>query len=255
MAPAGSIEAGGEDIGGIAPSITLQIVVILALDTSSAAGSAALVRGGTVIVERAGDGSRTHGQRLPRELMDVLREAGATLGDVDGFAIATGPGSFTGLRVGIATMQGLALARRARLTPISTFEALASLARGPAAPIAVWIDAHRGQVFATLYAPDGRTVLAPPSSLTPDETLDAWTDALGTGRTLFAGDGAPRYAPAIRARMADRALIPGDAPPLAGAIGLLAAADPGRAVTPHAVVPLYVRRPDVELTRERLAKG
>jgi tRNA threonylcarbamoyladenosine biosynthesis protein TsaB len=255
VAPAGSVEAGGEDIGGIAPSITLQIVTILALDTSSAAGSAALVRDGTVIVERAGDGSRTHGQRLPRELMAVLREGGATLADVDGFAIAIGPGSFTGLRVGIATMQGLALAGRKRLAPISTFEALAFLARAAASPIAVWIDAHRAQVFATLYAADGRTVLAPPTSLTPEETLDAWMDVMGTGLVQFAGDGAMRYAADIRTRLADRAQVPGEVPALAGGIGVLAAADAGRAVTPHAVVPLYVRRPDVELARERLAKG
>lgn len=230
-------------------------MTILALDTSSAAGSAALVRGGAVIVERAGDGSRTHGQRLPRELMDVLRDGGAALADVDGFGIAIGPGSFTGLRVGIATMQGLALARRKPLAPISTFEALAFLARGSASPIAVWIDAHRGQVFATLYAADGRTVLAPPTSLTPAATLDAWTDVMGTARVQFAGDGAVRYATAIHERLADRARLPGDAPPVAGAIGVLAAADPGRAVAPHAVVPLYVRRPDVELARDRPAKG
>lgn len=229
-------------------------MMILALDTSSAAGSAAIVRDGAVIAERAGDGSRTHGQRLPRELMDVLRDGGATLADVDAFAIATGPGSFTGLRVGIATMQGLALAGRRRLTPVSTFEALAFLARGTASPIAVWIDAHRGQVFATLYSPDGRDVLAPPTSLTPEDTLAAWTRVMDTGPVRFAGDGAIRYAGAIRERLGDRALVPGEVPPLAGAIGILAAADPDRAVTPHAVVPLYVRRPDVELARERQAK-
>ena len=229
--------------------------MILALDTSSAAGSTALVRDGTVIVERAGDGSRVHGQRLPRELMDVLRDGGATLAGVDAFAIAIGPGSFTGLRVGIATMQGLALAGRKRLAPISTFEALAFLARGSASPIAVWIDAHRDQVFATLYDSNGRTVLAPPTSVTPEATLDAWVELLGTGQVQFAGDGAVRYATAIRERLGERALIPGEVPALAGAVGLLAAADAGRAVTPHAVAPLYVRRPDVELARERLAKG
>jgi tRNA threonylcarbamoyladenosine biosynthesis protein TsaB len=230
-------------------------MLILALDTSSAAGSAALVRDGSVMVERAGDGSRTHGQRLPRELMDVLSEADVPLADVDAFAIAIGPGSFTGLRVGIATMQGLAFARRKRLTPISTFEALAFLARGALSPIAVWIDAHRGQVFATLYAADGRTVLAPPTSLTPEETLDAWATALATEPVQFAGDGAVLYATAIRDRLANRARLPHEVPAIAGAIGVLAGAEPGRGVTPHAVAPLYVRRPDVELARERQAKG
>ena len=228
-------------------------MTILALDTSSAAGSAALVRDGAVIVERAGDGSRVHGERLPLELMQVLRDAGAALADVDGFAIVNGPGSFTGLRVGIATMQGLALGKRKLVTPISTFEALAFLARPAAAPLGVWIDAHRGEVFATLYGGDGRTVLEPATSLPPDKTLDAWSGSLSRGRVRFAGDGAVRYAAVIRGHLGDRASVPADAPSLAGAIGLLAAAEPGRAVTPHAVVPLYVRRPDVELARDRRA--
>src|SRR5258708_23522101 len=160
-------------------------VVILALDTSSAGGSAAVIRvdgDHTVVIERAGDETRTHGERLPMELMAVLRDAGAALPDVERFAVAVGPGSFTGLRVGIATMQGLALARALPVTPVSTFEALAWHARGTsgatAGAIATWVDAHRGEVFATLFASDGRTVLAPATSLTPEATLDAWRAAL-----------------------------------------------------------------------------
>ena len=137
-------------------------MLILALDTSSAAGSAAIARDGVVLAERAGDGTRTHGQRLPRELMAILDAAGVALHDVDRLAVATGPGSFTGLRVGIATIQGLALAQHKLVVPVSSFEALAFVAGPGAAAIAPWIDAHRGEVFAVLYGPDGRTQLAPP---------------------------------------------------------------------------------------------
>src|SRR5258708_6330347 len=152
-------------------------VVILALDTSSAGGSAAVIRvdgDHTVVIERAGDETRTHGERLPMELMAVLRDAGAAFRDVERFAVAVGPGSFTGLRVGIATMQGLALARALPVTPVSTFEALAWHARGTsgatAGAIATWVDAHRGEGFATLFASDGRTVLAPAPSRPPTPT-------------------------------------------------------------------------------------
>src|SRR5512132_3725834 len=100
-------------------------MLTLALDTSAAAGSAALLRDGHVVAERAGDGSRTHGERLPRELMELLESAGVTLRDIDRFAVSTGPGSFTGLRVGIATIQGLALAQHKLVVPVSSFEALA----------------------------------------------------------------------------------------------------------------------------------
>ncbi|HEX6463284.1 MAG TPA: tRNA (adenosine(37)-N6)-threonylcarbamoyltransferase complex dimerization subunit type 1 TsaB [Vicinamibacterales bacterium] len=249
-------------------------MLILALDTSSAAGSAAVVRDDVIIVERSGDPSRTHGERLPRELMAVLDAAGAGLRDVDGFAVSTGPGSFTGLRVGIATVQGLALAQGKLVTPVSAFEAVARSegrgARGegpgerseePGArgegrgAIGVWIDAHRGEVFATLF--DARhelTELATPTSLKPDATLDAWAAALSSfERVRFAGDGAVKYRDVLERRLGSRAVIDHDVPPLAGTIGLLAAADAGRAVRPHAIAPLYVRRPDAVLSRERRA--
>ena len=244
-------------------------MLILALDTSSAAGSAAIVRDGGLVVERAGDGTRTHGERLPRELMALLQDAGATLADVDRFAVVTGPGSFTGLRVGIATIQGLALARRKLVTPVSAFEAsmrasdlgprasdlgprTSDLGRRTSDLGAVWIDAHRGEVFATLYDASGRTAIEPPTSLPPDATLERWKPHVEPGaRVRFIGDGALRYAEVIRARLGDRAVLPDGIPLLAGAAALIAAASPARAVTPHAIVPIYVRRSDAELARDR----
>lgn len=234
-------------------------MIILALDTSSAGGSAAVIRVDgerTSVIERAGDAARSHGERLPAELMAVLREAGARIEDVDGLAVAVGPGSFTGLRVGIATMQGLALARALPVTPVSTFEALAWQPSGATSedPVAAWVDAHRGEVFATLLAPGGHTVLAPATALAPEATLDAWRDALAPFASVqFLGDGAVRYGDVIRERLGPHAAINATAPMLAAAIGRIAAADPSRAVRPHALVPQYVRRPDVELARDRRA--
>jgi len=222
-------------------------VLILALDTSSAAGSAAVVRGDRVLIERAGDGARTHGERLPRELMAVLDAAHVDLREIDCFAVSIGPGSFTGMRVGIATIQGLAFAQKKRVVPVSSFEALALRSSATA----VWIDAHRGEVFAALYDADGRQLTAP-TSLKPEATLDAWSPALAPfDRIRFAGDGATLYRDRIAARVGERAAIDAEPPLLAGRIGLIAAAAPARAVLPHAVVPLYVRRPDAVLARER----
>jgi tRNA threonylcarbamoyladenosine biosynthesis protein TsaB len=230
-------------------------MVILALDTSANRGSAAVIRADgerTIVVERAGDESRPHGERLPMELMAVLREAGASIEDLGGLAVAVGPGSFTGLRVGIATIQGLALARSLPVTPVSTFEALAWHARGSTGAIAAWVDAHRGEVFATLLAPDGRTVLAPAAALAPEAALDAWRDALAPfARVRFLGDGAVRYRDVIHGRLGPQAEVDAAAPMLAGGIAWIASTEPGRAVRPHALVPQSVRRPDVELTRDR----
>jgi hypothetical protein len=95
-------------------------------------------------------------------------------------------------------------------------------------------------------------VLETPTSLSPEATLDAWAASLaGDGRIRFAGDGAIKYRAAIDARLGGRAGIPALAPPLAAAVGLIASREPGRAARPHAIFPLYVRRPDAELARDR----
>src|SRR5262245_8341480 len=184
--------------------------------------------------------------------MTLLRDAGVELRDVDRFAVSIGPGSFTGLRVGIATIQGLAMARRALVTPVSSFEALAWHARGSADAIATWIDAHRGEVFAMLFDGAGRSAVETATSMSPDATIDAWAAALAPrARVRWIGDGAQRYREIITARLGGRAAIDEVVPPLAWAIGAIAHAEPDRAVRPHALVPLYVRRSDAELARDR----
>lgn len=224
-------------------------MLILSLDTSSAGGSAALVRDGDILIERAGDHTRMHGERLPGELMALLEAASLSLHDVDGYAVSIGPGSFTGLRVGIASIQGLALAQHKPVTPVSSFEALARPLLG-ARPVAIWIDAHRGEVFATLMSAEGQP-LHEPTAMSPAATLDAWSKA-HVGDMTFVGDGAITYRGTITSRFGDEARIeePGL---LAGTMGQIASHEPGRAVHPHAIAPLYVRRPDAVLARERRA--
>ena len=214
----------------------------------------AVIRDDTVLAELAGDPAITHGARLPSDLQRVLDAAHVGVEEIDLLAVGAGPGSFTGLRVGIATMQGLAFARGLKVVPVSILDALAresaERAAGPL-PIGAWIDAQRGEVFAALYDPAGREALVPPSSLPPADTLVAWREALGSQGVIFAGDGAVRYASVLRETLGDRARLPGRAAALAGVIGRLAAREPGRAVAPHAVVPVYVRRPDAEIARDR----
>jgi tRNA threonylcarbamoyladenosine biosynthesis protein TsaB len=207
-----------------------------------------VLRGEIVLAEQIGNPDLTHGERLPEDLMRVLREASLRIEDVELFAVAAGPGSFTGLRVGIATAQGLAMARARRVVPVSALEALARAATNPSAPIAAWMDAHRGEVFAEVYAPDGRDVLVKGQSAQPSALLDAPVDTPGV-TPVFIGDGAVRYRAEIAARFSDARVLP--APPLAGLIGQIAATGLDRAVLPHAVVPLYIRRPDAELARSR----
>jgi len=224
---------------------------VLALDSTTRAGSVALVDADgttTTVIERAGDGSRTHGERLPAE----LEALGAPWPTVDVFAVASGPGSFTGLRIGIATMQGLALVTGKRIVGVSTLEALAQLASvsmKPGALVGAWVDAQRGEVFSALYriadaaqfTPERLVEIEPPAVATPEATRAAWVGAKPTD-ILFVGDGAARYLDGV------------ESPPLlAGAVGRMAAVSASRGLTlsPAGVHPLYIRRPDAELARER----
>lgn len=212
-----------------------------------------MLRGSTVLHEMAGDAAITHTQRLPADLVRTLDAAGLRLTDVDLFAVAAGPGSFTGIRVGIGTVQGLAMATGRRVVPVSTLDALGRAGANPSRPVAAWMDAQRGEVFAALYAPNGRDQLMASTNASPPATLEAWGARVTVGDATFIGDGAVRYGEVIRAAGAQARILA--APLLAGIIGTLAADDPARAVLPHAVVPIYIRRPDVELARARRSTG
>jgi tRNA threonylcarbamoyladenosine biosynthesis protein TsaB len=225
-------------------------VIILALDTTTKGGSIAVVHDGVVRVEHEGDPEITYGQRLPSELETVLDEAGMAIESVDLFAVAAGPGSFTGLRVGIATIQGLAMARGKRVVAVSALEALARAATNVDRRIAAWMDAQRGEVFAAMYAPDGRDLLIPPVAAVPRAVLTAWADAPDLSQSIFIGDGAIRHRDTLHEVFGAAAAVIAP-PPLAGFIGQIAFDSPGRADLPHAIVPIYVRKSDAELARAR----
>jgi len=237
-------------------------MLILSLDTTTRAGSCALLRDDRVLREHTGDGSRDQAERLPGDLAALLEHEGIALEAIDALAVATGPGSFTGLRVGIATMQGLAMATGKPLIGVSAFEALEYLAVGrallglPRGPdkaratgiVATWIDAWRGEVFAAVYEhgqQTGAPVVAPP---------DVLLEQLRGQPTLFTGDGAAVYEARIRAVLKETARFTTPlAPPLAGAVATLAgqAFCRGDRPLPHAIRPIYVRRSDAEIAADR----
>lgn len=229
-------------------------MLVLGLDTTTRGGSCALLDDDLVASEQAGDPSRAHAERLPGELMSLLGSAGAALDDVDVYAVAVGPGSFTGLRVGIATMQGLAFAAGKPLIGVSALDALAQIGvaeglrhrHGEGTRIATWVDAWRGEVYAALYE-DGREVEAPTV-----ERPEALLARLGGVPTLFIGDGAGTYADAIRRALPAATISDPALPLLASTIARIAAdeATNGHRPSPHAIRALYVRRPDAELARD-----
>jgi tRNA threonylcarbamoyladenosine biosynthesis protein TsaB len=171
--------------------------------------------------------------------------------------VVAGPGSFTGLRVGIAAIQGLAFSRGLTVVPVSALEAIGRHTRRNSsedALVAPWIDAQRGEVFAILYDRTVDRPLVPASSAPPQATLDSWTGAVGSRPIVFAGDGAVRYKDSIVRTLGARAAVMEPAPALAAEAARIAAHHPERAVAPHAIVPIYVRRPDAELARGRAGR-
>jgi tRNA threonylcarbamoyladenosine biosynthesis protein TsaB len=227
-------------------------MVVLALDTTTSAGSCALAVNGAVTREEGSDAALPPATRLPLDLMALLEHVNMKLGDVDAFAVATGPGSFTGLRIGIATMQGLAFAAGKPLVGVSALDALARIALQDATGdrIATWVDAWRGEVYAALY--DGESEVEAPVVASPHQVLSTLR---GTG-TIFIGDGARTYRDEIQRAMGETGRVAAmPTPLLAGTIAALAAVRADAYSPPHAIRPLYVRRTDAELARDARATG
>lgn len=231
---------------------------VLALDTSTRTGSIALLEDEQVVAALSGDPVRPHAARLPADVIDLLDGAGLALADIDLFAVAAGPGSFTGIRIGIAAMQGFALVTGRRMVAISLLDALAHVTAPASAAgtrIATWIDAHRREVYSALYAVEpgppyslGRLRTVDPARAgRPEAILDDW-HRQGQDPDVVTGDGATLYGALVGATAS---IVP--APPLAAPVGRLALtrARARQTVGPSGVQPLYVRRPDVEIARDQ----
>ncbi len=235
-------------------------MLVLALDTTTRQGSVALARDGGTLALYAGDAAVTHGARLPGDLVRLLDAHGLRIADVELFAVAAGPGSFTGMRIGIATMQGLALANGKSLVGISALDAIhdavssqpsalsSAAAVSPVSEVAVWMDAQRGQVFSALYR--NGALVEPALADKPADILARWARQR-TRPAVFAGDGALVYQSLIRA------CRPGGAHRrAAAACSQHRARWPKRHVrergasSPDAIRPIYVRRSDAELVRD-----
>ena len=239
----------------------MHSVVILALETVTRPGSIALDVDG-VCHARIGALEPTHGVRLPTELFDWLAAHGRTLADVDRFAVVSGPGSFTGMRVGLAVMQGLALATGRPVAGIPTLESLArAWWDGTAdhdALVVLAIDGQRADLFVEVLDAAGAPSLESCRSVYgPDVTTAAGlasTMTTWTGRRIvLVGDGAAKCADALGASVGNVTTV-SIAIPLADAAARIVRDAPDRARAPHALVPVYLRRPDAEIARERAAQ-
>jgi tRNA threonylcarbamoyladenosine biosynthesis protein TsaB len=227
-------------------------MVVLGVDSATADAVVGVTSAGEIVrearIDPGPDGRPRHAQVLLEEIERSVGEAGGWEG-IDRIAVGVGPGSFTGLRIGIATARALAQARE---IPIAPAGSLAALARGIsetgsdtlALPV---IDARRGEVFAALFGEDGEE-LWPPFVAPPDELAERLQGLDAT--PLAAGDGAVRFAAELQAAGATVA-PPTDPIHRIAARHVCTVGEAAVEASPDQIQPLYLRPPDAKRWLER----
>jgi tRNA threonylcarbamoyladenosine biosynthesis protein TsaB len=225
---------------------------VLGIDTSTPCGSIGLIEGEQLLCEYSLNRKMSHSERVLKTIDRVLEDSGLSIGEIDGFAVSIGPGSFTGLRIGVSAVKGLAFATGRCVAGVSTLDALAQNVRYSPHLISPLVDARRGEVYTALYrstGKDGLTKLAPEMAIKPVDLLDNIEE-----RALFLGNGVYAYGDLIRRKLGDMAHI---APSPFNFVHGAVVAQLGRkklekneyldleGFTPH-----YIRRSDAELKWE-----
>jgi tRNA threonylcarbamoyladenosine biosynthesis protein TsaB len=220
---------------------------VLAIETSTLAGGVALLDDGRVVAEYALDVAVTHSERVMAAVDSLVRDARWHPRDLQGVAVAVGPGSFTGLRIGLATAKGLALALDIPIAAVPTLDAMAAMLPFAAWPVCPVIAARRNEVYVCLYrvTPEGMRREWDYLALTPETLAERLVEP-----TILVGDGAARVA-SVHARVAPA--VPRI--PSAAAVGALGTERLRRHETAAAaaLVPLYLRPSEAELKRRAVA--
>jgi tRNA threonylcarbamoyladenosine biosynthesis protein TsaB len=222
---------------------------VLAVETSTLAGGVALLDGERVVGEYRLDVSLTHSERLMAVIDRVLGDARWTVETLEGLAVSVGPGSFTGLRIGISAVKGLALALSVPIAAVPTLDAMAATLPFAALPVCPVLDARKNEVYASLYRWEGTSMrrVWEYLALAPGELAARLREP-----SILLGEGAPL----VRSPHARLAPPPARAPSPAsvGALGL-ERLHRGETVAAAALVPLYLRPSEAELKRGAVAVG
>jgi len=241
-------------------------MLLAALDSATLTLSCALLEvdeaGATLLAERTEPAPRSvpggaptgHGSRLPAAISDLLVACDRTLPDVEAYAVGLGPGSFTGLRIGLATFKGFAYANRRPIGGASSLAAMALAAAPAAGPDAVLLpllDAKKGEVYAGFYRATaaGVEAIRPDAALTPEALLEALAGLPGGLEPLGFGEGYDAMAGRLQPRLTQ--LTVEVRTPSAAAVGRLAAAAlrgaPFDQQRLSALEPHYVRASEAEV--------
>lgn len=228
---------------------------VLAIDTSADVGVVAVTEDGRTLVEHAARVGSRHGETLLATIEQALATAGVGIADLGLIAVGLGPGSFTGVRIGVATAKGLALARRTPLVGVRTTRALARGAFG-AIRIPV-VDAHKGEVFVAIYEEreGGLACAMDEAHGTPEQMGGLVRERIGDRSPTLVGSGLAVHGPAfLDALGAPHVLAPRALEVPRGALIALEAEEALAARGPDdlaALEPLYVRASDAVLPGSR----
>jgi tRNA threonylcarbamoyladenosine biosynthesis protein TsaB len=179
---------------------------VLGIDTSTPCGSVGLVDEDRIVADHILNIPVTHSERLLSSVEEVLREAGYTLEDMDGWALSIGPGSFTGLRIGVSAVKGLAFATGKPVAGVPTLDILASQIAPTPYLICPVLDARKGEVYTALYRyEDGNFPgrLSPYQACRPEALAGQIRE-----KTIFIGDGVKTYGDLLRNHLPSLAVFP-----------------------------------------------
>jgi len=238
--------------------------LILAIETSTRAGSVSLARGRKVLSAVLGDGESSHSMDLVDNIELVLRQGNAKLSDIDLFAVTVGPGSFTGLRIGLATVKALAVCVGKPCAPVSTLAAIACAAGDSERTVAI-LPAGRGEVYTQSFSVRSEVVSALDTAahIKPVRLLEKYGD---TQTIRWAGEGAHQQLENIRASGIGNWTSPTEgvgwsvAPQsehLANYVAVLALTDyrAGRVIAAGELQANYVRASDAEINQQWLQQN
>jgi len=222
---------------------------ILSIETSTMLGGIAIVDDSAgLIAETRLNVKTTHSERLMTAINNTLAQSELTLDDMDVFAIASGPGSFTGLRIGLSTVKGLSYATGRPVVTVPTLEAFAWNFPYSCCPVCLMLDARKSEVYGAVYRweENSFSTVLETVSIRPEALLERLQ-----GRVLFAGEGVLLYREKILAVMKERALFaPMDkmvpSPANIAVLGM-AAAQRGEYAEISQAVPVYVRKSEAEV--------
>jgi tRNA threonylcarbamoyladenosine biosynthesis protein TsaB len=231
-------------------------VNILGIETSTKTGSVAIVSEDGVVAQYSLNIEVTHSERLMSTVDRLLKDTGLAVHDLGGFSVAIGPGSFTGLRIGLSTVKGLALGTGKPIAAVPTLQALAWNLPYSVYPVCPLLDARKNEVYAALYRFAGTELVQvlPETAITISRLAEQISE-----KVVFTGEGSRIYRNRIQDLFGERAVFaPHSAILPSGAkvaeIGLDMIKS-GRQAEPDGLTPLYIRRPEAEVAWEKKEKS